>query len=190
MSSEQTDEGLKQKVRDLLKSKGWLESVAGKDYEPAVEKVARLYANLRKPIGIDHPRYKGLLVSGETGCGKTTLVEAIGCYEERINCDIIEEVAYLDYEKYPEYVRELMSKSVFIDDLGADRIRNNYGEHVDIIGDFICRYHRYGKKWIMATTNLHGKAIIEQKGRRVFSRFADLFYPLKMVGEDKRMFEI
>lgn len=176
MSSEE----LKEKFRLRLNQNGWTESVAGDDFNVGLNALV-------KSSGME--RY-GIIVTGEYGCGKTSFVQSALKGIRTINCTIPEQVDYLNYESYRESISELMDSSILIDDLGAERIRNNYGVREDLVGDFICRYHLYGKGRLYITTNLRGEEILERYGGRVLSRLKDLCIPIKFKGADKRVWKL
>jgi len=157
----------------------WTEEVAGEDFGIAVE--AFLKANERRI---------GLIVSGDYGCGKTSFIAATGFVTRRINCTIPESVEGLKYSDYPDYVSGLMDENVLLDDIGAEYLTNDFGVKHDLIGDFICRYHLYGKRRLFITTNLRGPELLDRYGGRVLSRLKDLCYPVRFLGKDKRKWEL
>ena len=128
----------------------------------------------------------GVIITGDYGCGKTMFVKAVFPRAKLINCGLPEEVSFLNYMEYPEYTHELLTENVIIDDLGADSAKKEFGNCNDYVGDFIFRYHLYGKGRLIITTNLHGKELLERYGGRIGSRLKDLCVPIRFTGKDKR----
>lgn len=179
MSSD-SEQKIADKYRARLTAAGWLEDVAGADFATGVNALVK----------INSLQNYGIIVSGEYGCGKTSFVKAAISGIRTINCTIPEQVGYLDWENYRESIREMMDVNILIDDLGAERIKNNFGSREDLVGDFICRYHLYGKGRLFITTNLRGEEILERYGGRVLSRLKDLCVPIKFKGADKRVWKL
>jgi len=157
----------------------WTKDMAGDDFDLAVSSM--LTANEKKI---------GLIISGDYGCGKTSFVIASGLVSRKIDCTIPEKVDCLKFSDYPDYVNDLMERNVLLDDIGAECLQNDYGIKRDLVGDFICRYHLYGKGRLFITTNLRGEELLDRYGGRVLSRLKDLCYPVRFTGKDKRKWEL
>jgi len=157
----------------------WTKEVAGDDFDLAVDSL--LTANEKKI---------GLIVSGDYGCGKTSFVMSCGFVAKKIECTIPERVECLKFSDYQDYVNELLSRNVLLDDIGAECLQNDFGIKRDLVGDFICRYHLYGKGRLFITTNLRGAELLDRYGGRVMSRLKDLCYPVRFNGKDKRKWEL
>lgn len=135
---------------------------------------------------------KGIIVSGEYGCGKTSFVRAVtGWLDKPYFFDMN---ARLDREMldpnggYAGSYQDLFSHGVFIDDLGAE-LRNRFGEcDYSEARDFICEYHaRYrGRGRMFITTNLRMQEILDRYGGRLVDRLKDLCVPLRLYGRSKR----
>lgn len=158
----------------------WTREIAGDDYDVGVNGIVKAYDS-----STDNHKL-GIIITGEYGCGKTSFVRAAFPRARIVNCVLPEEVRYVRLDEYPDYVRELMECDVIIDDLGAETFVNEYGIKRDVIGDFICRYHLFGKGRLIITTNLRGKELLEKYGGRVGSRLKDLCVPIRFNGKDKR----
>ena len=160
-----------------LERNGFLRNIAGEaDFNKAVKAVQAMFANGR-----------GLFVTGEAGCGKTQLLRAIKRWLHPSTnlvwyyCKEPMDISALRYNDH-----ETMCDSVFIDDIGCEEIIREYGNVVDVIGDFTQRYHYRGKGRYMATTNLNSEEINSRYGRRFLDRVMEMCVILKMDGDSKR----
>lgn len=155
---------------------GFLRSVAGEhDFGRAVDAVQKMFLTGR-----------GLLLSGAAGCGKTRLMTAVmksfrQGSENFFYCKEPNDMRYLRNE-----CDSVLASNVFIDDLGSEEILKEFGNTVDIMGDFIQRYHYKGKGRLMVTTNLNSSQINERYGGRVLDRLLEMCVVYKMSGNSKR----
>ncbi len=175
-------------IRDCaarLERAGWLRSVAdrdesSRDFDRAAHVVAKSVANPRR----------GIFVFGQTGCGKTALVDAMASIARRkanrFNLGVPEEVAKLDVKGNRDLTEDAMKHSVILDDMGAETLKNAYGDHIDLAGEFIVRYHLYGERKLFITTNLNRDQFLERYGSRVCSRLNEMVFFLTLRGGDKR----
>lgn len=153
-----------------------MKSVAGDDdFNRAVNAIVAMY-----------DKGRGLLLVGEAGCGKTALLTAMR------KC--------MDYDGYHWYYckeqqdvialrpndSEALNDTVFVDDIGAEEIVKEYGNTVDIVGDFIQRYHYRGNGRFLATTNLNSNQINERYGGRILDRLLEMCVVMKFNGKSKR----
>ena len=170
---------------ERLERAGWLRSVAdrdesSRDFERAAYVVAKSVANPRK----------GIFVFGQTGCGKTALVNAMASIGRRkankFNLGVPEEVAKLDLKGDRDLTKDAMEHSVILDDMGAESLKNADGDHSDLAGEFIVRYHLYGERKLCITTNLNRDQFLERYGSRVCSRLNEMVFFLTLHGGDKR----
>ena len=166
-----------------LERGGFLRSVAGDEDFAAAEHAFDLMSTSGK----------GIIVTGEYGVGKTQLARAIIANMTRPPvCVTLTDTVDTD-KLSKEWIRNyrLYSRSVFLDDLGAEKPTNEYGVITDPAADFIVNYHAHwnGASLIIITTNLTTDEIDARYGGRVLSRLKDLCVPLHLTGEDKRKWE-
>lgn len=159
-----------------LSSNGWLQSVAGKeDYDKAVRAIRAMFENGR-----------GLFVTGAAGCGKTKLISAIRRWMNRGTTNWM----YCKDHKDLEYMRsqedENITGNVYVDDIGCEEIIHEYGNIVDVVGDYIQRYYYRGTGRFIATTNLKSEEINERYGARCLDRILEMCVVLKLNGGTKR----
>lgn len=160
----------------MLEDNGWHKSVAGEeDFDKAVKAIVAMYASGR-----------GLFLTGEAGCGKTHLMSTL----KRIMgldgyswyyCKESEDMAALRGADC-----DALHGTILLDDLGAEEIVREYGNTVDIVGDFVQRYHYRGKGRFIATTNLNSTQINERYGGRILDRILEMCVVLKFNGKSKR----
>lgn len=131
-------------------------------------------------------RARGLFVTGGAGVGKTHLLRTM-------HRALRKDGSVWYYCKSPDDMFALRSidcdalnDTVFIDDIGSEEILKEYGNVVDIIGDFVQRYHYRGKGRFMATSNLNSQQLNERYGGRVLDRIMEMCVVLKLDGKSKR----
>lgn len=135
---------------------------------------------------------KGLIVSGEYGCGKTSLVRTWRGAVNMYDMNNREHRAMLDPAQYPESLPALFAGGAFIDDLGAE-LRMHYGEgDYSEARDFICEFHarKTAEARLYITTNLRMRELLERYGGRLVDRLKDLCVPLRLHGKSKREWSI
>ena len=165
-----------EKIAALLEANGWMRSVAGdEDFDKAVQAIVTMYASGR-----------GLFLTGEAGCGKTQLLKALqkimglDCYCW-FYCKDADDMAALRPSD-----SDALNHNVFVDDIGSEEIVREYGNTVDVVGNFIQLYHYRGKGRFLATTNLNSQAINERYGGRILDRLLEMCVVLKLRGKSKR----
>lgn len=140
-----------------------------------------------KAFGITSPRRVGMIITGKYGCGKTHFVRALGLRCDFVDMTLPSSVKLLaDNQWCDSEAENLLNHTVVIDDMGAECIRNEYGVKHDVVGEFICQYHRLGKGRLFITTNLTGTEMLDRYGGRVVDRLKQLCVPVRMTGESKR----
>lgn len=177
-------------IAAALERHGWTREVAMRnsgtdaqgnpvdDFSNAVRAIQQMWAT----------EGRGLIVSGEYGCGKTSLVST---WRGRINMFDMnnrEHRCLLDPALYPETYPQLFKQSVFIDDLGAE-LRMHYGEgDYSEAREFICEYHarKSACARMYITTNLRMRELLDRYGGRLVDRLKDLCVPLRLCGKSKR----
>lgn len=127
-----------------------------------------------------------LLLVGDVGCGKTTMLNAIcrmvnDLYYSNISYErrgfqwessfVLSSWAQTNTERYEEFKRR---EWVAIDDFGQEAVEcMSYGNIIYPIRDILL--HRYDNNLItILTTNLPPKAITEKYGRRIGDRLAEM----------------
>lgn len=161
-------------VARVLESNGFSRSVAGdEDFRSAVNAVVKMYETGR-----------GIFLSGQAGCGKTQLMRAImkGMGNTSARFFYCKERGDMDYIRK----EDMTDGNIYIDDIGAEEIVREYGNTVDIVGDFIQKYHYRGKGRFFATTNLNSSQINDRYGGRVLDRILEMCVVFKMNGNSKR----
>jgi DNA replication protein DnaC len=141
-------------------------------------------------------RRKGLLLIGNTGSGKTSLLKA---YLKMANCkyayipsirlaQMFETGGIGGFEQ--QYNDELFGKrAVFIDDLGAEPISNHYGNKVESaelwIGKFYEKYSIRSNAFIpvFGTSNLTMNEIGERYGDRIRYRIEEMCHVWVLGGD-------
>ena len=177
-------------IAGSLERHGWTHAVAlqggARDEQGnAVDDFAAAVRAIQQSCSV---RGKGLIVSGEYGCGKTSLVTTWRGRLNLFDMNNREHRAMLDPSQYPETYPLLFGQSVFIDDLGAE-LRSHYGESdYSEARDFICEFHaRKGPDArLYVTTNLRMRELLDRYGGRLVDRLKDLCVPLRMFGTSKR----
>lgn len=168
-------------VATRLERAGWLRSVAGeKDFSLAVSAITDAVNSGR-----------GLLISGAAGVGKTALAKAMVMFFRHehsfLYCKDPKHIGWMRRSREFYYHRD-----VILDDIGVEDIIHEYGNVIDVVGDFIQMYHLNGRGMFVATTNLHATrvdgvdGINEKYGGRVLSRLLEMCVVLKLSGQDKR----
>ena len=135
----------------------------------------------------------GLIVSGEYGCGKTSLVRALtlSCIFRDMN--VVDDRERLDiHGGYASTFYDQFNENVVIDDLGAER-RMEYGEVKSEAMDFIMEWHgRMSRRppelrrRLIITTNLRMKELGSVYGGRLVDRLKQIGVPLRLWGLSKR----
>ena len=98
-----------------------------------------------------------------------------------------ETLALIDCEREPDIVEEFCSRSLILDDLGAERAQSNFGQPREIAAEFIMRYHaKCSGHRLFVTTNLTGAELLARYQQRVLTRLTDLMHFVKFTGASKR----
>lgn len=166
------------KIGKFLEQHGWLRSVAGdKDFDLACRALKQA-----------HYTKRGIFVAGKPGCGKTTLFEVLRknykggllyC-KEATDLHIMRNIT-----KDPNsYLCE--TKNIFIDDLGCEEIMKEYGNTIDIVGDFIQILHNRFNGRVFISSNNGLKWMNERYGGRVMDRVLEMCVCFQMEGGSKR----
>ena len=162
-------------IAQALEENGWVKSIAGDaEFNKAVSAIQAMFSSGR-----------GLLVTGDAGCGKTQLMSAIRDWlnSGTLNWMYCKEPKDINYMRYDD---DAIKGNVFVDDIGCEEIIREYGNIVDVVGDYIQRYHYRGTGRFIATTNLNSQQINERYGARCLDRLLEMCVVLKLNGKTKR----
>jgi len=166
-----------------LEKGGWKRKVAGDtDFTNAIDAIMTMF---------EHPTM-GLLVSGDYGSGKTSLVKAL-MYRKQykpftIRLGLETDAGSLEPERLECDRPGWNEEWVFLDDLGAESLVNEYGVKRDIVGEFITRWHTLVKQGgrLFITTNLNSDELGARYGGRILDRLKQIVIPLRLTGGSKR----
>lgn len=137
---------------------------------------------------------KGLMLIGNTGCGKTQLMELLSrnskaCFTRHDCADISREfsaegsggVAVIDHYASnnravnPDHSQGHEFLGRFFDDLGSEGVGKHFGNTVNVMEQIIQeRYKSYQHHLTHFTTNLTPEELRERYGQRVFSRLNEM----------------
>ena len=164
----------------VLQSGGYLREIAGDDFELIVEA-----AHLAEKENI------GLLLSGNTGCGKTLAMSILSPKSDRtrwVRCFDPVNVSWLETEK-PDDLSRL--RKYVLDDLGCEPTENRFGVIVEPVANFILRYDSLSDTGklprLFITTNMSSAQICKRYGERVISRILSAVVPVHLDGKDHRI---
>jgi DNA replication protein DnaC len=126
--------------------------------------------------------YKGILLTGPIGCGKTSIMSIAKLflpYTHRYLMASSRQVAAA-FSKHGYDVIDQMSSSkpICFDDLGIEHPVKHFGTDCNVLGDiFLNRYELFVKQKIIthATTNLNAEELEKHYGNRVRSRMRAMF---------------
>lgn len=143
---------------------------------------------------------KGLMIVGNIGCGKTTLMEVFrgGPSPYRIvSCRAVADAWKKegDISRYCTTIVNSMGTSPFgplpigicFDDLGIENKTKNYGDEINAMEEVLLNWYdkkRFNKVHI--TTNLNPEEIEQKYGKRVRSRMREMFNLVQFDGNDLR----
>lgn len=167
-------------------------------YAYLIDAFARYFAGEAGPL---NPA-KGIILSGCTGCGKTTLFKAFN-FGTVFQCDRPKksltadnallfgaarctDVADTYAEHGPQGLKRYYGGNMMFDDLGVEAVGVNFGSRENVMARVIQeRYDRNGLTFL--TTNLDYKGIQQAYGERVASRLAEMCSWVDMgINEDYR----
>lgn len=162
-------------VADALERFGFRKDIAGSEFDNAVKAVVTAHNNMR-----------GLFISGNVGCGKTHLMRTIAQLNRApiSRWVYVKDMARIAHLKYtPEFFYD---SNIYLDDIGCEEKMKEYGNTIDVVGDFIQMYHQFGRGKLFATTNLSSAKLNERYDSRVVDRLLDMCVVYHMGGESKR----
>jgi DNA replication protein DnaC len=173
-ASQKTRQISSETIALFLERNGWKKEVAGADdFDKVVKALKMAYENQR-----------GIFVAGAPGCGKTALLKCLQKnYKNNIflYCKDKEDIEYMKRKCVDEYVC-----NIFIDDLGCEEIMKEYGNTIDVVGDFIQYLHNRFKGYVFISSNNGLKWMNERYGGRVMDRVLDMCVCFQMSGSSNR----
>lgn len=196
---------IKQRLHDeIIKESGlpYPEAVFGKSAAEVFgdkirPEMAKLYTTLEKYCAGPDKKEKSMLISGNTGVGKTHLLCCManslmsrGCTVQFLTAFSLNSIM-LKYHTAPIAEKDALlsplldTDALFIDDLGAETLLNNVTiEYLYLIINERQLKHKY----IFISSNLNSDEILQRYGARIHSRLlgksTSFFIP--MIGEDLR----
>lgn len=148
---------------------------------------------------MDGTAYKGMLLKGECGIGKSFGVECLArCFRMPVfKPDDFASVAkeldgnMLDIEQYVVTGGDFYEEphNIVIDELGGRDKTRTYGETLDIMCDVLeMRYRGFVKYGVITvvTTNLSDDEITKRYGKRIEDRLHEMFYIKRVKGNSLR----
>lgn len=166
-----------------------------------------LFEELADNMGVKNPSLKkGILLCGLYGGGKTWLMKLfsksvrqvyfIRPSKEIANAFMSSKEKVIPTQYLEPFTNASNDAAVFnqpisglcIDDIGAEGVKNSYGNLANVIGDII--EERYIKELtgplLHGTTNLTADQLKEHYGGRVTSRMREIFNFIELPGQDRR----
>lgn len=136
---------------------------------------------------------QGILTIGKTGSGKTLIFKALYEFLTKVfkikikyfkTYEIVQKFSIEGYD-FIDSIYNLRDCIIFIDDLGAENLYNNYGITTNVILELIYRLYD-NKVKCFATSNLDPKSLNKFYGERGYSRMKEMFLFKNLKGNDRR----
>jgi|GEM_PF-3069008 len=163
------------------------------DNRPILKSLSLYFTNDERfcDVGEGFSLAKGLLITGDVGCGKTELMSLARqnpklCYSQHDCTDISREYQekgpqVIDRYAYNPETRDLDTTfnqqflGRFFDDLGSENIARNFGNERNVMGDIIQqRYKLHPRHMTHFTSNLTLTQLGEVYGSRVLDRLREM----------------
>lgn len=150
----------------------------------------RFFTELKDDNGKPFDPLKGLLIRGNSGTGKTHLVQ---CAEDN-GLNPILTLSMLDItdrvEEDGNYTIDMQGKKIiYLDDVGTEEAEvKHFGTMKLWFNNFIQKIYLKTKCYnnLIITTNKNFKGIQDQYGYRVASRMREMFNVVNLTGQDRR----
>jgi DNA replication protein DnaC len=146
----------------------------------------RDYVNCKR-MNIDI--YKGILLSGPVGCGKTSLMKLLPCMVPHLKTyEVVpaRNIAFTFNNLGFKIIEQYGNDNYYcFDDLGVETTGRHFGKDCNVMGEIILsRYDLFTKRKVRthATTNLNAFELESRYGNRVRSRMRQMF---NLIGFDK-----
>ena len=173
------------------------------DYDVLLKLVVYFSKNDEMAQKLNISLHKGILLNGNVGCGKTTIMTVFRAFlprENRYTIKSCREVSF-QFSEFGYSVIKKCSKVSLVkpidsnycfDDLGSEQTIKHFGNECNVMGEIILsRYDRFISNKIIThiTTNLTSSEIEDYYGTRVRSRMREMFnlVSYERTTPDKRM---
>lgn len=136
---------------------------------------------------------KGLLIQGNVGCGKTSMLEYFRKSQRKYSIVTCSKLSY-EYKTIGVHVVAHYGKNhdnwqdvgVCFDDLGMEPEMGNYGDKLNIMTEVLLRRYETRAKNTILTTNLTLEQIEAGYGKRVADRMKEMFNQVALPGGSLR----
>lgn len=147
---------------------------------------------------------KGLMICGDVGRGKTTLMKLFRCNPHKtytlINCRSVADEFAVSGEsvlmRYTNPIKTIPQPATFLqseigicfDDFGVEELKKSYGNTVNVLGEIIMNRYDSGlpHNFTHITTNHTAEEIEAKYSERVRSRMREMFNMIVLGGPDRR----
>lgn len=127
---------------------------------------------------------RGLIITGKPGTGKTLICEnVIPVLLNHYHGKIVKIFAATEINKRADEL--LNSHIVYVDDIGIESEKNNFGEKSMVFSDLVYLTEKKGKL-LICTTNLDVDKICEKYGDRVLDRLKEITEIIPFTGASMR----
>lgn len=164
------------------------------------------FVSLASGLGVANPSLdKGIILAGNFGTGKTWLMSLFRKNNRQVyHVEQAKDIAFLYQKNGDEAIERYRVKTVnafndptafyqknaglCMEDIGAEDIKNNFGNKTNVIGDIIeARYvNNLLGIWFHGTTNLTTAKFEQYYGGRVTSRLREKVNFIELGGPDRR----
>lgn len=136
---------------------------------------------------------KGLLIRGEIGCGKTTMMEFFRKGNRKFNIVPCRKISFEYKDKGPHAIIMFGKNSsnfplvgTCFDDLGTETNTKNFGDSLNVMAEVILMRYETKSVNTFITTNLTDAQILSGYEARVFDRIKEMFNVINLPGESLR----